>query len=114
MCWKSQPPQPSLCAYLHGAVTRSADGVITSTTSARLKLAPTLVTSISTDSPGIAWRTKITAPSWRAMKWPPWATFSISTLIRAPTSMLAFLGDDIALSVVEINMRKSSKLVPCT
>ena len=63
MCWKSQPPQPKRCAYEHGGLTRSADGFSTLTTSPLLKVDPTLEISIVHSSPGIAWRTKITAPS---------------------------------------------------
>ena len=68
ICWKSHPPQPARCANWQGALTRSADGVITFTTSARLNELPVPVISISTSSPGIACLTKITAPRWREMK----------------------------------------------
>ncbi len=92
-CWKSQPPQPLRCENSHGATTRSDDASITSITSARLKELPTEVISIRHRSPGIAWRTKITAPSCRAMKWPPWATFSIATSITSPTTRVLFIVD---------------------
>jgi hypothetical protein len=92
---------------------------MTSITSARLNEEPVLVISISHSSPGIACLTKMTAPSNRAMKWPPWATFSIVTLIFCPTARVVLFVDDIKLSLVEFAVREiflasSSKLLLCT
>ena len=91
MCWKSQPPHPLRFEYSHGATTRSLDASKVSTTSARLKELPTEVIWIRHFSPGIAWRTKMTQPSCRAIKWPPWATFSIVTSITSPTTRVLFI-----------------------
>ena len=60
MCWKSHPPHPPGCEYWQGDEIRSGEALTISTASARTKLAPVLVISASTTSPGIAWRTKIT------------------------------------------------------
>ena len=84
-CWKSHPPHPPGIAYLQGATTRSFDGVIISTASARANFAEVEVISIRAFSPVIAWRTKITWPLCLATKWPPWATGPISTVTRSPT-----------------------------
>ena len=68
-------------------------------TSPRLKEEPVDVITTRHFSPGIPWRIKKTAPSWRAMKWPPWATFSISVSKISPTAQRADLGDAIDVSL---------------